>query len=78
MGHYTTNTNAVAKTAATKQVKSTVQTNSITQAQNTSNNQEQSVSDYSQFINALQDANVNTIKLNQNIDFSNTNLSNNT
>ena len=74
----TTNTNAVAKTAATKQVKSTVQTNSITQAQNTSNNQEQSVSDYSQFINALQDANVNTIKLNQNIDFSNTNLSNNT
>ncbi|WP_261376916.1 Rib/alpha-like domain-containing protein [Lactobacillus gasseri] len=74
----TTNTNAVAKTAATKQVKATVQTNSITQAQNTSNNQEQSVSDYSQFINALQDANVNTIKLNQNIDFSNTNLSNNT
>ena len=42
------------------------------------NNQSQSVSDYSQFLNALQDANVNTIKLSQNIDFSNANLSNNT
>lgn len=36
----------------------------------------QSVSDYSQFLNALQSANVSTIKLNQNIDFSNANLNN--
>lgn len=42
------------------------------------NNQSQSVSDYSQFLNALQDANVNTIKLSQNIDFNNANLNNTT
>ena len=50
-------------------------------AQNTTtepaqNSQVQSVSDYSQFLNALQSANVSTIKLNQNIDFSNANLNN--
>ena len=39
-------------------------------------NEVQSVSDYSQFLNALQTANVSTIKLNQNIDFSNANLNN--
>ncbi len=42
----------------------------------TQNSQVQSVSDYSQFLNALQSDNVSTIKLNQNIDFSNANLNN--
>jgi len=50
-------------------------------AQNTTtepaqNSQVQSVNDYSQFLNALQSANVSTIKLNQNINFSNANLNN--
>lgn len=38
------------------------------------NSQVRSVNDYSQFLNALQSDNVSTIKLNQNIDFSNANL----
>ncbi|QDR71697.1 YSIRK-type signal peptide-containing protein [Limosilactobacillus reuteri] len=53
--------------------------NKITQNTTTEpaqNSQVQSVSDYSQFLNALQSANVSTIKLNQNIDFSNANLNN--
>ncbi|MDK8117211.1 Rib/alpha-like domain-containing protein [Limosilactobacillus reuteri] len=53
--------------------------NKITQNKTTEpaqNSQVQSVNDYSQFLNALQSANVSTIKLNQNIDFSNANLNN--
>ncbi|WP_298493180.1 Rib/alpha-like domain-containing protein, partial [uncultured Lactobacillus sp.] len=63
----------VTNTAATNQFKTAVQSQ-----QSTKNNQSQAVNDYSQFLNALQDSNINTIKLNQNIDFSNANLNNNT
>ena len=50
-------------------------------AQNTTtepaqNSQVQSVSDYSQFLNALQNKNISTITLDKNIDFSNANLNN--
>ena len=40
------------------------------------NNQTESVNDYSQFLNALQNKNVSTITLDKNIDFSNANLNN--
>ena len=60
----TTNQNNAAKSTAPKE---NIQA---------SNNQTESVSDYSQFLNALQDANVSTITLNKNIDFSNANLNN--
>lgn len=66
-------TSATTKTATTKQIKAAVQPE-----KSATNNQSQAVSDYSQFLSALQDSNVNTIKLNQNIDFSNANLNNNT
>ncbi|MCC4349236.1 YPDG domain-containing protein [Limosilactobacillus reuteri] len=50
-------------------------------AQNTTtepaqNSQVQSVNDYSQFLNALQNKNISTITLDKNIDFSNANLNN--
>ncbi|MGI1804029.1 Rib/alpha-like domain-containing protein, partial [Limosilactobacillus reuteri] len=40
------------------------------------NSQVQSVNDYSQFLNALQNKNISTITLDKNIDFSNANLNN--
>ncbi len=47
-----------------------------TTAEPAQNSQVQSVSDYSQFLNALQNKNISTITLDKNIDFSNANLNN--
>ncbi|MCC4420678.1 YPDG domain-containing protein, partial [Limosilactobacillus reuteri] len=47
-----------------------------TTAEPAQNSQVQSVNDYSQFLNALQNKNISTITLDKNIDFSNANLNN--
>ena len=75
-------TNNVAPNDTSKQNLATNQgTGQNESAQNTTTtavqtNGVQSVSDYSQFLNALQSADISTIKLNRNIDFSNANLNN--
>ncbi len=52
------------------------QNNAVKPSVQITNNQTESVNDYSQFLNALQNKNVSIITLDKNIDFSNANLNN--